>query len=426
MPTTKTSERTASRDAVWIKTQTGSGNPSFSAQAAGQNYVLPQTVTLGDSPQNWRERIKQCRSATSSLDGDSRTYDFPNSNFAIRDDVVTLGSQKGKVRRRTLYGAIEGTAQVPAVNPALLDATILKARAGYAKRALAEQQKVQSLVALGEIGQTVRMIRNAASLLNGGAYRYLASLLKRRKRYPRKKLRHVISESWLEFSFGWQPLINDIDGMAHALAEATVNATKRFQRISYRANYPSVSGGILTTVDHTAGGNLLFRVHRREVRTTVCHARFSGAVNLQPPGTNAVTNQFGLRLRDIVPSLWELIPYSFAVDYFTNIGDMIAAYSLMQSDLRWTELGWSCESTNIKSVDSVEFGVIAGESLASSSYRASGIQRLTAKSVHRENYVGSFVPPFQFEVPGATSRKWLNIAALLTASRRTSKQLSAY
>jgi len=40
-----------------------------------------------------------------------------------------------------------------------------------------------------------------------------------------------------------------------------------------------------------------------------------------------VRQAFGLDLDDIAPTMWELVPYSFVVDWFCNISDILAAWS---------------------------------------------------------------------------------------------------
>ncbi len=425
MTTIVTSSITCERPDLKILTTTASGGTTTTPVASGQIFILPQTVEKGGSLRNWKSLISRGMSATTYLHGSRRNYSFPTGT-ATRLDIVTTGSQKGKVRRRILVGAIEGTTSAPGVSTALLNETTLAARKIFLKRAIKAQRKIQSLVTLGEIGQTARMIKNMASLLHHGIWDYLAALKKRRKRSKRDKKTHeIISEAWLEYSFGWQPLMNDIDDAAHALAEATVNASKEFERINSNAGRTSFTPGVVSIVG-APGIPGPFLIHKRATTKATCSVRFSGAVNLQPPGTNEVTNQFGLRLRDIVPSLWELVPYSFLVDYFTNIGDMIEGACFQRSDLRWVEYGWSHESENTIVVDSIEFPPLVGESLSESHYQVSEPQRLTSTTVHREQDSGTFVPPLQFEIPGLRSKKWLNIAALVGASRRTSRELSAY
>lgn len=388
-------------------------------------------VNRGDSPPNWRECIAKGNCATSTLDGQKVSANVTDDGQCVRLDRQHT---TGKIRISTLTGSVgmvDSIAGMPALNSTLRDAAILEARTTYAKRCLKAQQKVQSLVGLGEIGQTVRMIRNLAGTLHHGAFNYLRSLTKRRKRAGRggspkerrKKTSKIIAESWLEFSFGWQPLINDIDGLAHGLAEANVNAAKQFQTVSATCKLEAAQQAIQSVQNHLISGWNRFQTTEIGQVKWNASARFKGAVNLQPDGTTALTNQLGLRLRDLVPTLWELIPYSFAVDYFTNVGDIIASNSLRQCDLRWTELGWACDSIRTHQLKSVTGPPQSGFTMLSTT-GGSGMSTLSKKQVHREQYFGTLVPPLRFEIPGV--KQALNLAALVVASRRTSAELSAY
>lgn len=424
---------------VWnaktVTTTIGSGSPIVDTFSSAVDSTVTGQVTRWNSPPDWKERIKNCRSATSRLEGTKVSATVNDTGKAVRYDRVTSGSLAGQVRKSVLQGSVglfDTYGAMPSENTALLDATILAARTRFAKRLLAEQQKIQSLVAVGEIGQTVRMIRNLAGVLHHGLFDYLAALKKRRKKAGRggspsarrKKTREIIANTWLECTFGWQPLINDIDGLAHGLAEANVNATKQFQTVQVAERRQAATQTVTSVQNCLMGGWVRFQTVELGQATWDASVRFKGAVNLQPEGTNALTNQLGLRLRDIVPSLWELIPYSFAVDYFSNVGDIIALNSIRRSDVRWIELGWACDSARTHQLKDVLCPANAGVVYLSHSFSPPGKATLSRKTIHREEYTGTLVPRLQFEIPGI--KQALNLGALVVASRRTSKELSAY
>jgi hypothetical protein len=122
----------------------------------------------------------------------------------------------------------------------------------------------------------------------------------------------------------------------------------------------------------------------------------------------------GFRWEDFIPTVWELIPYSFLVDYFTNIGDVLSAWSHQDFGQRW-----ACK-TVITTVDRQ----VAGQRLNSNAESALSLGQLDEidfdkynvtrryKEVVRDLYTGDFVPSLAFEVPGIGSLKWINVGAL--------------
>jgi len=123
-------------------------------------------------------------------------------------------------------------------------------------------------------------------------------------------------------------------------------------------------------------------------------------------------------LNNFVPTIWELVPWSFAADYFTNIGDILSSWSLWNADLAWSN---KTTVTNVN-IDRVSGG-LNGITLAadqeivirskepgrSSSYR---------RSVVRGTSAGSLIPSLRFEIPGMSSLKWINLSALALSRKR--------
>lgn len=108
---------------------------------------------------------------------------------------------------------------------------------------------------------------------------------------------------WLEFSFGWAPLVQTIfDGMKATAAD--------FPKTKIHAVDRLIGGGVRTKTGY-------FTVLTKEVKQSM-------KVGYDVKVVNPNTWLLG-RLDLLNPGvwIWEAIPYSFFVDYFINIGDMI-------------------------------------------------------------------------------------------------------
>jgi hypothetical protein len=120
----------------------------------------------------------------------------------------------------------------------------------------------------------------------------------------------------------------------------------------------------------------------------------------------------GFDLSSWAPTLWELIPYSFLIDYFTNVGDVIRGWSHLGVRLAW------CNRTSRKTFTKTAWSGPKQSHPADAFAPARFV--CTKVRVSRESYSGTTVPKLTLEVPGLGSLKWLNIAALV-ANRRSDR-----
>jgi hypothetical protein len=121
-------------------------------------------------------------------------------------------------------------------------------------------------------------------------------------------------DMWLEFQYGWKPLLQDIYGGCEALARMH---TGRYHGIRFEASARAVldytqSAYSFTVNGTTFGGQATCKI--AETVRYVIEADEDNAV-LQTLASTGVTN----------PALlaWELLPYSFVLDWFIPVGNYL-------------------------------------------------------------------------------------------------------
>jgi hypothetical protein len=313
---------------------TGKFWTSPSAEPAGTQSVRVVVLNrsrTGDRLPNWRELLMQGKDATTALTGTWESLDYtPNRHYLQiwrRDDIPATCWKKldGDVIINNFVKQIFNEA--PTVDTSFVDNL---ARASFYKKVHSLTRKFQGLVFLGELQEALHMLRRPAQGLQSLAKDFLGHAGKRKRANP-KKWAKDLGGLWLENAFGWQPLINDCKDAVSAWnavtqkREPTVRISSGSQKLydtTSLLNSNERPGAYQTNVNDS---QLQFRVVYALSRETVI-VRYRGAVTTQveaPVWQNAAL--FGFRPLEFVPAAWELLPWSFLVDYFTNIGDLLDA-----------------------------------------------------------------------------------------------------
>lgn len=128
-------------------------------------------------------------------------------------------------------------------------------------------------------------------------------------RKPRKRDEaSSIADRWLEYSFGWRPLIADIykgiDVLCAPFPSATIKG-RATVRVGTRKSGSWTTTGVLSTWG-TVKCQML-----AEVRITNPNLYVNAQLGLINP----------------VSIIWELVPWSFVVDWFTNLGQVLGTLS---------------------------------------------------------------------------------------------------
>jgi hypothetical protein len=137
-----------------------------------------------------------------------------------------------------------------------------------------------------------------------------------KRRVPRTLKRHAkaFSNNWLEFHFGWSPLFKDIGG-----AIETLNAGIPPFKVRGSA---TVRSSKYSTYGFSSYG---WPIAKYETWTTQkVQARYIADVYVSNPNL-WLANQMGL----INPAslAWELVPFSFVVDWVGNVGQYLSSFT---------------------------------------------------------------------------------------------------
>lgn len=129
-----------------------------------------------------------------------------------------------------------------------------------------------------------------------------------------KKRLKSFGDNYLEFHFGWEPLIKDIGDSVELIHDAPFAGS--FTKRVVASASESVSRPPVPTVAKWSGSTVGWWP-----KATV---RLSAYVRATDPNL-ARLNQMGFVNPAVIA--WELVPFSFVVDWFTNVGQVLSAYT---------------------------------------------------------------------------------------------------
>ena len=401
---------------------------AFSGQ--GTKQIVDRTLSSWNNTRvhdgavsNWKQRIRDLQSATTNLTGVKVRFSGRDNIFCERQLLCVSGPQTGQRQGFKMSGCSGAGMSYPPSTAMSLTVADREAITKFVSQATAAQQSLQGLTFIGELAEALRMIRRPGQELFKKQYKYLDdvrnAVKKTRPDRRKRDLAKTIGGTWLENAFGWQPLINDIKSGAEGLSRI----------LTYTPPHKVVSGfgyaseNTLSVTESTSlGSSVTMRRNFQDVRSA--SVRYRGCVAGVNPDFQGSLDTFGINASSLIPSLWELIPSSFLVDYFTNLGSVIAGCSFASGSVKWCVQ--STRQVQRRTLLSTDFTRASIGGWVETDYSASpGGQPFAEKvTVLRHPYSSNFIPSFTVKIPGS-SLKWLNIGALVATSKQTSRALAS-
>lgn len=219
--------------------------------------------------------------------------------------------------------------------PGMTNVDVLHSQAVQALYAKIDASDLQSFVALAELKKTVGSLHSACELVYNTCSQAVGKQESVWKKYarqieiarltknPKKAIARLLARRaaeigniWLLARYGIRPLVYDVNSCIRALKRGS----KVKLYLKYSANGTPVSGESLPLYGNVAVTEGIFGYKSERLKSThvtcgcICIPQFDTQTLLRLD-----------RLPNLPETAWELIPYSFVVDWLFNVGTVISA-----------------------------------------------------------------------------------------------------
>lgn len=376
---------------------------------------------------DWKNKVKQKQDATTPLElrVDSIEYHNIHSTWDYRFYRPSLGYKEE--RKLTAIPNFEYLSPGD-VFPAGIDpswSAVQEARniaLAYQRKYVADNiQPFQSQIFLGEIKETLDFIRHPfgkmMALANSAKVaRYNSAL----KHYRQAAVRHRggvfsrtnearlllgdVADAWYEVRFALLPLVQDIEAAFSAVSGRQVRKRSSFRGDGKQAIAEQRSSHVWP---RNFGGE-------RVVTGEIIAKYFINTGIIFDDKTNTTDfarylNKTTLELSNFIPTVWELTPGSWLVDYFVNVGDILNSIAISSQ----VTINYDCRTTVVDYIRRYSWEIrndlIDKSEITISSEGTDAYAELTRRYVSR--VIGSNnTPSVTFSLPGSHGNKFVSLA----------------
>lgn len=192
-------------------------------------------------------------------------------------------------------------------------------------------------VFVGELKETLLMLRHPLQGMTKLTKSYFTSASSIKSRFTRsnrkaerRSLVHALNDTYLEYTYGMAPLMNDVQSI-HSLLSSSIGAPGiNKERVSvYSEMKQSSPWTYYRTIGCGIGPTNLYWWGSAEFTHSI---RARAYYDLSDRG---ILSTLGFDLSSFVPTMWELLPWSFVIDYVSNLGEVVSALGAPQRKLRY-------------------------------------------------------------------------------------------
>jgi hypothetical protein len=378
----------------------------YTSESVGSFKTYKYTISKLDSKvglkdPKWMEKVASLQDAThpySRVMHPNLVYSNGNVDWVWIVDYAQFGPFGVRVRvwgdplSRLCWSKI---GYLPPSDPALISACKLD----FLSKIRQEETPFLSGVFLGELKETIGMFKHPLKgILTKSKFhaRRTRGLLRHVKNADR--ITEILGNGYLQWVYGVKPFLSDIEAIKDSFNKIfqkeeviRVSASKKDERFESLMNaIQSYNRGI------TAALALVEGVSTTKVRIT-------GALraNLTGPSFSDTRQAIGANLRDFVPTVYELLPYSFLIDYISTTGDVVNGFFTNTGNLVYASQSTSQERLAAGILIPLPYGTTPVFSVKSAPVNPA-VRVLSKKSFNRVKAdLSVSLRDFRFTIPSA-------------------------
>ncbi len=334
-----------------FSTRIGHGT-RHSSQTFNQNWLGLVEKSMGPNFRDWETRLKNHENCITPLKVvEGKGYQVSPMSFNYVTPSVNV-SITGDPHRLTLSFPTALPSQFEDPDPLVVDdlANALNTMAG---RIHSDFESFMGIVFVVELRKTIKLLKAPFKELAQLIDKFVDKLLQFLKRNPLVLLGEIvkdvadwISNEWLKFHLAITPLLMDVENILRILRDLVGQSEYKRAFEEMELNYGDsvsnwVSAGAL--VDPWFGTN--FPIYTRGSSTTKVSLQAAAfATATIRSDERKLQEKLGFTLRNLPTAIWELIPFSFVVDYFFNVGDFLNSLNFSAGDYNYTWYGIRSET----------------------------------------------------------------------------------
>lgn len=273
---------------------------------------------------NWKDRIKLGLEAGTNYDRHfyETIRQHENANLSHMDNYYCTGFKPRTIRNGPYWNALgEGYWSPTPSDPVLRDVALAKVR----KFANEYDPMTNVIIPIAELRDFRSLVKTLSTRTLKLAFD-VEALLKTVPPGSTSRRKHdsildYASDLWLAYNFGLRPMIADTKAAAEAVAFA-IYGTEHNYRISAKAEKSWHSSTLRSNSGHgwlAYYDQVISRKHSLRYRYTYGFSHLVESYVMY----DRLSDRLGVTWGNFIPAIWELIPYSWMIDYFGTIGDVL-------------------------------------------------------------------------------------------------------
>lgn len=291
-----------------------------------------------------------------------------------------------------------------------------RAQTNFVKQIRKASQTWAGGVFLGELKQSVDLVRHPLKSFSdafSSLGKEMSGLRGKVARFPPGERLKAYGDAWLTWSFGVKPTISDLNAATKLFNQTVSGPCFDMKRIIGTGSASEATASVKTCTMNPSGFPGPMAFYNYVDKSSMSVRYIGGYRSGNPSESMPIFRDAGLDISSFIPTLFEVAPWSFMLDYVTNCGDVLDAYSA-----RLIELAWCCQTTRLQRTRQAS-PVWPPRNTSNATYVAWGGGGSSVSTyVTRRSHDNEWAPAFLFKIPGFLGSRGLNIAALAAQSRR--------